>query len=1285
MILINTFILDKTDKRLKDIKAISFDSLYFDHLSIDVLTNIIKNDEIIVDDLMKYESDNSTKKKVIALAKIKLIEDIIKNDPYSKAFLIFQDVRWKVSKTRMPLILIPVTILNFCKTLKKNGQIFVNPVVNEYVNRFIEETATTNNLYDIDTYSLNKIIEESNGRIIYNLYLTYFKIKYKDGVQYTKHIQSRELPTIEKDLFFYNDKLAQVGFALRKKENIILSVENRHHKLQLLFNIVLKALANHNSILVILQKGYAGAIDYFIKSGINPNLISNNQLEHIEFTNEAPLEDFSEEFESFAKYNEHFEEVKKGYKLREIYLDLIKYKHKQILDIEVENFENLEKTDIHKIKEALAKLDKILKKLKITKPVDSIYNKIDYKEIYNSENFFIYRNNNLIEKLNRMLELVGELNKKYNLKLSLDCLVLEKTFDKEEIFDCQRYPKSWEDKINFQDVKKNLKNFTELVERTNSFYLMVVNTYIPDVFELNFEEMVKNIYSGFFEKSDVDAINYILNNKIETAEILNELTEVVEKIHTLSNRLEESAKQDNSNKETKNIITAKIINNKFFSWINFDDDRRTLISNCKKLTECENLLNKIIKIKNEIGGFIEIDIVEETELKDIVQCISLFKTHKINNLDHIFTEKFKKSPKDIQKKKLKLLSNYKYFEQDIKNLLKEILIDEIDLKEIAELKNYFNLIRNYKTNIENQEIINVVADLNKLYIDRKEILQQKMFSKLKFENYSTFKKDLQKYKLNTSKIFMVHDTIKSSLKNNNKTISINQIISLKNMVANYYNNLNKLLKNNEKYEKLFGETYEEERSDCEKIKNLIADYQRLTRLYNGDEIVEIDALKIQELKVNLEESLSLVNGLNRYYYCDLGGDINSILKIINQFNDIEAITSWGEILKICQLLRMYGQIKLIREIMNGKILNNCEDIFLNSLFKRIIKGCDHLNYNKFLTFSKMVENKSHFIKENFALKDKKRVCFSGIFEAVERKEKYSLVILDEIERISMQYFNKLQKIGNNFIFIENKNGTNINGSINDNLSNNKKINLDNNIVSIHDDEFGRGFLINQKIKIYNKIDILKNIIADLEAGKKVNLICSSNELRVQLYERLVQRLIRVIGCDLKIENLLKNFRALIHNHYLEKADKNYLIISEKEIGSFEKELEVIAHSCENLIILDEFNLLKDSKFKEKSQADKFSLLKDVNEETLKILVDKLDIKYQIKQGISPYDLMIGEGNNIKLLIKIMNLESSGNLEDLVLMNDDNYRNIKKLVFSIEEMYYNLDDIVNKVKEVIDCD
>jgi hypothetical protein len=123
--------INAKDERLRNLNKEEYDSFVFDAFTISALDQLVAGEEINVADLITTLVDGGKSFENYTI-KVRTIRNIVANNTSSATYLVYQTVTDRKTRDRRPFLLIPIVIRKRGTTIKRNGPIVLNPLLQEH-------------------------------------------------------------------------------------------------------------------------------------------------------------------------------------------------------------------------------------------------------------------------------------------------------------------------------------------------------------------------------------------------------------------------------------------------------------------------------------------------------------------------------------------------------------------------------------------------------------------------------------------------------------------------------------------------------------------------------------------------------------------------------------------------------------------------------------------------------------------------------------------------------------------------------------------------------------------------------------------------------------------------------------------------------------------------------------------------------------------------------------------------------------------------------------------------
>ncbi|XMB86278.1 hypothetical protein RJG79_00335 [Mycoplasmatota bacterium WC44] len=1298
----NEFTINYRDNRVESFNKNNFDCFLFDSFKITDIMSVLKGDEIDLKRFLLPEKIEFLARKFNypdrhILSKVSLINSIIQNDPYSRAFLVFQSISWKLAKVKMPYILIPVRIFDNGLKIVKDGDVFINPLVKKYVDEDINIEVHSNKIQEIDSPKLTKIINEANGRIVYEMYLTHFKVEYplmktKINKKFVKkeHYINKDLSN--RNVLAIDNELTKVFDNINEGHNTIVKAKQGTRKIALITNLIANAIDKNKHLIYVSEKNYSSLkstlkdvnllpfiYDSFVDNPFEDGLVDQHKFDKRE------LRDL---IDDLYDYQDKFSYQFKGYTFREVFRELIKLEDLEKQEMEVEFFENLTFDDVEKIKETLIKLEDIITKLDIDCPSKSFWNDVVIRETQNNEDKMIITTTSFINELKKIKEMLFEIKEAAGFILPDDLGALDDALKNLDFMDFRNYPKSWFESFdNFGEAKNIINKINNITGRTMSLYTIIHTTYKRDILDLDVEDIYESLYGDVFTREDKQIISRILANKDKVKKEISALEILIERFKIYKNYFEMNLNMD------------------------FDKDLEEFTDSFNKLTDKENfstewfgiinresLINELLSYVHEVELYFMDYNVTKIYFKDEVNQLDLAvvenylrKFEKTNELDKVeisnstilvekyaYTSYFTSSRrgKKVIAQKLKNIITLKDRILEIENLVKERTFIDFDLESIQDvietMEDTFDFVDKFKDkpgfneltksftelNFKEVNAINLQFkyDLNEFY----KLVEDDFYSVAISSSFSQMEEDFEKLFKQIEVIYELDEKVKDLFIKKPNKLTVENFKTIRNTISNYRRNNDYLESQDENLKLLYGENYKGKDTVFKPIRVSIKNFEKFYKLfYDFDTLRDVYHNKsfktlyenVYKIGITLNNVYVIIDKVEDYFDVVFNDEkIESIIHYFEKYIDIDKLKLWLEYLELNHVLRMYGQLRLASNINNGYIKNNLLNTFMKGFFDKLIelyfvKENNQTLLDKMANFNNLLEERNLFNASYLRTKykkNKRNIILSSISGLRDITDKhFDIVIIDGAEMIHKNYFNKLTQLGKQVVIIGDEQNINIADSIFNMFSEFPVYELKCNYrLSLHlFDKFGSGVVVGQSISIVKDIYIVDEVLEEFKTNDKlkVNIICFSEDTRKSIFNNVADKLLRNNQLHEEFYSIIDRIKILLYTNYVPSSDNTYIISDIQNHSSLTNTIKSALRNTRKLTIVDKDDILSSkgyNRLRDTLLSDRVDLYNEITDEVSLKIASELGDEYTYKKGVIPYDLVIFKGKEIKALVKI---------------------------------------------------
>lgn len=1326
----NEYVVNLFDERLDDIQRDDFDCFTFDSLSIYELKRILRGKSVLLDRFVLKEEKNTLEYKTKhILSKVRLINNIVKNNPYTKAFLVFQTISWKIKKKKMPFILIPVRIFDEGTKVVKDGEPFINPLLSEHIDDY-EFTINSRNLFGLDNSELFSMIEESNGRLIYEMYLTHFKVSYsgqkaKFNKRFVRVEHQFDYSEENNDLLPIDFELINIKKQILEGNNALVNAKQGTKKVALIVNIISECIARNKSLLYISEKNYRSLRDTIQTSGISKHvndILDTNYKDQFNEIEENPIEfdRLNEMVNQLHAYQDNMTSEYKGFVLSQAFSELVLLEDMKEKILEVDFFDELQQDDVEKIREILSGIERILKQEAFGNPAEQPWNDVDVRNARYKETEMVQAIESVQSILFDITKTVKAVLRDYGIKLPTNFHKLSEYVHNLDYMNSLQYPESWLFDDAFEQAKDQINYANALSGRTLSLHTNIRMVYNNDVFSIDTEDYQQKLFGDYFTDSDTKVMNAIIKSRKHATTELQKLQSEVERLLFFKERYSELLNVELNDdyldflQELGRFLLDKNIK---VEWLNFTNEKKT--DTLSILAKNEGVVSRYMRLQKEVQNFFNDDIEEleqhfvkqylqylqngdkkTTELQSIIQLVEQYTKPKYQNTNKKRKIAVIKSLDEM----LDLASEVHY----IDGILLDELHKEIKFEDYHEVKSLFDDLLTFEQPyiLDFEYKMEEFEKLNNDFLQSKEeyedSMKESLFSGLSNLTVEELEVELDKYKTQMIQLLNVEEELKTYSLKSQQYLSIQKMKTMLNMVQNYQKNASELEKRSGIYKELFGENYTGMTTMYKGIRVAIKNFEKFLKMFTSVEkakqyFEKKDYKFVNEtlygLRRKLEQLEERVDDLQIYFTSNIElGSFNRLSKYINQFESKRSLVKWVELMDHLQNLRNYNQMKIASYINNGLTNKKLLDQFNYSFYRSLIR-----EYYKPVNTAKLIQDMHDFNYQNKLVHQQriidvrntrrsKKIMLSNV-SGIEAKSKvYDIVIIDGAERIHSSYMTKLLSLGKTALVVFDEFSTNIEDSMLSHMKHQPIYDLQNNyrISPYLIEEEDMGVLFNQEVSVVTMLNVIENVVDTLlHTEKRINVVCLDNRERVEIFNLVNARIMKSAE---EVEELVSRLYVLLYEEYIPSADLTYLIVNEENDDLVLHAIKTTLRNSRELVILDEGSFLEETTYVEELIKTQMELFGELMDPLSKHILKKLNCEFSAKRMIYPFDFVIGDGNDIKCLVKITfnNPGNSDILEETLMMFDEEYENVPKLIIPIEDLYFNLDTILRQLKEVIDC-
>jgi|GEM_PF-5977469 len=1333
--------LNLRDNRINDFNKSTFDCFLFDAFTVLDIKKILSgksmslNNFLLTEKISKLSIKNKYPERRI-LSKVHLINSIIENDPYARAFLVFQTISWKMKKIKMPYILIPVRIYEGEKIVK-DGEAFINPAIKKYLDDDVNIEVNSRNIQEIDNKQLAKVISDANGRIIYEMYLTYFKVEFeKQRIKNTKKFTVNEYDSyIDLD----NHNVLPIDFELKNLflnvlngDNTLVETSYGTRKVALIINLFAEYIAAKKRVLYVSEKSYQSLNNKLDEVNLTSHI--DDLLHNTSIDCEVTDVDYDknllrEAIVSLRKYEKRFEAKYNGFSFISVLKEIVQLKDLDRTDLDIEFSDELDFKDVLIIKNTLIKLESILNQSKIGNFADSIYNDLDVKETLDDEERFIDYINLVIEDLETLNKLRKELNDTTGIYLSDNIYDLEDSLSNLDFLDIKQYPESWFlDYENFRKARKRIDVVNSLAGRTQSLFTTIKLTYDTNILKYEIDEAHKALRDNI-SNLGTDDINLVLGSidKIKNdQQVILELIDRFKKYYQELSELLGIEFLDDIFNFIKRYIA--IINAKHFDkqWLEIDNTKKVL----KLLEDSQKEVVDYFNFQDQVMVYFSQEVLDTNQsiFKDYLANISgrnipkeevLQSFKKVRRYTHeSFANLSKKSRIKAIQKLLDLYQVRKSYLKAEKKLSNVIALKNI--RDIKVIKEDFNRVISFVNEYKGKEISELLlrkVDKNKINLlysqmqfdihQFRQVTNDGFYQQAVSSNLVKLEENFKEMFYDINIMFKYESDLRRLTLNPPSSFVLDDFKTASNLVYNYKNTKARLDDIADENSMLYGEKYAGEDTVFKPIRLAIINFRRFAKLFPMND--ELTQLYLNKKSGELLEYIYQVTGilgnirrnidlLSNYYNSDIDcKTIDQHLKYLNKFTNIEELIMWESYLENNHNLRMYGQLRIAAQINNGEIKKNLSTSFMYSFYKALLERemphQDNENIIRLMhSFNDLINKR--FMKNRMELHERKlvkpRIVLTNLSSIDKiKKDNFDLVIVDNAQLIHKNYYPKVISMGKQYLIIKDNSNKKIKGNMFNLFRTMPRYEIENNYrlsLYLPEDNSG-GVIFKQNALKFSDLNIGDDITSKLKQGaSKINVVCLNGYYRRFYFNMIVDRILKDDELNADFYHYIKNINVIKYENYMPSADVIYYMIED----DFEHVISTMVNVLRNgreIIVVDKNNILENDKYASINSVftkDDIEFYPEVTDPICLKLIESLETDLIFRQGVSPYDLVMFDSKEIKLHIKITFNKKKYNdiLEESHMMFDSEYEDTQKYIISLDDLFYTWDDIVNQLKDVI---
>ena len=916
----------------------------------------------------------------------------------------------------MPIVLIPVDLFVVSENIY--FQLVNSPIENPLLLSTLTEVTKSSilwgnkldSVYAIDQFCMSFANNEGFSIRLEN-YLTYGNIRKKDVlIDFSKLERNKEIENKLSDKLYSAD-LADCYYSLplnkTQREILINAVLGKSFsivgrlgtgKTTVLKDVMINAVNQGKRVLFIsdMIETLTDILDYMKQINMEnyvadlsipfTNLLTNT-VDIISRNYSSPKELKDDLFERYQKLNE-YETAMNGrianFQYLEVVDELLKFRDPSTEKIEIDKLEDLYKHEYFTIKTSLEKIQGAL--LKMDNFKESIWKEIPVLNNVKYPNQII----TLIYQINRcfrtFLEEKNYFETNFGIKKIENYAMLKNVLYHLENLDIALVPKSWveESLKGFKEAQieyKNLKNEINKIQEINNY----CNQRYTNLDSINIEDEIAVVFQKYFKQNDFSSIDSLNANrkkvtiKINKGAIQKEIfLKTLEKIFAFSDwefwaideGLEEIIKFINyvsTHKINRKLVNI-VVNNQQDSFTNKlnkvtveIDELITIVNNFRgkypKLTIKESLI--ILKNIKEIKK-IDSNVAKNKALNSIRK-----KYNKVKIDDFVL----EMEQNIAASHRLKVLKEQYFNLTKVKYDANNDLLGELDT-----LKEYFSNITRYEyrgiitkmfyrltdkevmATEEYDKLLKTLLMYKKAYLELFDLIEDLSRYDLMIQGNNTYEKIL-----NLDNIFKYIQDLYSS---NDRMLSViraseqdyikaETYLDIRDMLREKNKKINDL-KDNEKYKRLFGVLYNNEKTVVSSISKIMQNFEAYVDCFKNLSFFvnsfhpKRHALLITHITTCKEIGNALIetfkmyckifkDGISRYYYNDFEETLEYTTKLLNSKDELLNYLTITEGLGV---LNKYKLGKLIKYIITtkrkDKIVADFCSIYLNELNNRYL-------------------------------------------------------------------------------------------------------------------------------------------------------------------------------------------------------------------------------------------------------------------------------------------------------------------------------------------------------------
>jgi len=568
-------------------------------------------------------------------------------------------------------------------------------------------------------------------------------------------------------------------------------------------------------------------------------------------------------------------------------------------------------------------------------------------------------------------------------------------------------PNSWKKDISvFDEARDEYRNLkTDLYQLQEKEY--VLNYKYKKLDTINIKEEIKIILGDYFTENDSEKIDKINEDRVH---LIVKINKCILHIDIFKKAISKIKKAMNWDFSIDNYILEELI--KLNNILHLNTFNRKLVSIIVK-DEFNTTYNQalkcsdgISKLNNEINHLIK--DLPQTRFENVEKTINSFEKYNsdkpVKRIDYRLINNIKeKAPNDF-KKILKITKRVREINSEINSFQQQFndvtgfKYDEKVLENIYTLNEYINGLTDKLLKSKVVKFLNKIDDSNsnknhlKTFDSLVRAYKQinNLYSKVQIYDFASHKDqfverldELDKFNVYIQNLYKSHDRIKSVIKSTtDKTFKASDYFNIDKTLDDIKESKTQL-KNNEKYNFLYGKMFQENQTNINNISRLLQAFKSYLECFNDDEST-FKSLDIStNMKINEEldvcsEASDILNDIfkiyfkifkdsvSRFYYNDFESNLIYLNKLLNSKDELIVYLSITENLKI---LNRYKLEKLIDYIINkndyDNIVTNFKYTYLTNIKKIYLEKHPYLNNFKSLEacLDLAVEEEDEIIKD----------------------------------------------------------------------------------------------------------------------------------------------------------------------------------------------------------------------------------------------------------------------------------------------------------------------------------